>query len=104
MCIAGELLVSCTYMLHKNIVRLQNHYTGLSLVTASPDKLPPCFCSSVQEYHNEDQSLVKFKYQWQLEDYPVCITFLAETVEEHSKSVVVKFVQQYGEEMHQILA
>ena len=92
------------YALQKNVVRLRNYYTGLSLVTASPDELPPRFCPSVREYRDEDQSLVEFKYRRPLEDHPACVTFLAETVEERPKSVVVKFVQRYGEEAHRILA
>ena len=87
-----------------HVVKLQNYYARLSSITAHPNELSPWFCPSISVYHNNNNRLVEFKYQWPLENNPVYIMFLAETVEDLLKLVMVKFVQWYRKEVHEILA
>jgi serine/threonine protein kinase len=60
---------------------------------------------SITAYPHEDSDrLINFKYVGFLENCPDCTTLHARTTTEPAQEIVVKFVDQYGEKAHRILA
>ncbi|KAG0702543.1 hypothetical protein DFH29DRAFT_875082 [Suillus ampliporus] len=51
-----------------------------------------------------DGNPVRFSYQEPLESYPSCVTYLAKTAGADPINVVVKFVCEYGEDVHKVMA
>jgi serine/threonine protein kinase len=90
--------------LRRSVEKLREYYIGLHIITVGPSDVHPRFFPSIHSYSNDKGKAVKFKYIKPLELDSTCVTFLAETLTDSPKSVVVKFVQRYGEEAHRVLA
>lgn len=54
--------------------------------------------------YTHDGQEIKFEYVMALEDYAKCVTFLARTLGDGSRDIVVKYVTSYGECAHRFLA
>jgi serine/threonine protein kinase len=91
------------HSLRRNVEKLREYYVQLKLIAVGPKDVHPRFFPSVCAYR-DDERVVGFKYVKPLQLDSTCVTFLAETLADSPKSVVVKFVQRYGEEAHRLLA
>ncbi|KAG6379741.1 hypothetical protein JVT61DRAFT_10276 [Boletus reticuloceps] len=96
------------YALRESIQRLDSWYKGLNV---APFDLSPTFhfrfWPSPDSYRDSDtNTLVKFTYQKPLERDVSCVTYLAQTLEDNSKDIVVKFVTgtSYGADAHRHMA
>lgn len=94
------------HALGQNLKRLESYYASLKIPPCSPtDSSHPRYHPSINEYSVSHDRTVQFKIIKALKQDSVCATFLAETLGEGSKRrVVVKFVRQYNEEAHRLLA
>jgi len=96
------------HALGRNVRKLKEYYEHLSSsqLDLTNDINPRHFFPSVNTYYDSKQDThVEFDYIRPLEADPACITFLARTRSEtDSRSIVVKFVERYGEFVHRLLA
>jgi serine/threonine protein kinase len=90
--------------LRRNVQKLDNYYRGLDILATVPNGLHPRYFPSIGAYLDEASSIITFDYIQPLEIESTCITFLARTTSGTVKSIVVKFVQRYGEDAHRLLA
>lgn len=94
------------YALRESIQRLDLWYQTIKDVTPFNPSFPaihPRFFPSPDTYWYDDVP-VKFAYQRPLEKNVSCITYLAETIEDNPKDIVVKFVTSYGVDAHRKMA
>jgi hypothetical protein len=92
------------YALRRNIERLEKYYEALDLLPDAHEYVLPSVFPSITTFLNKTGDKISFKYVRPLEDEPECVTFHARTIERPPMDVVVKFVERYGEEAHQLLA
>jgi serine/threonine protein kinase len=90
--------------LRRNVQKLRDYYRDLDVVAPVPKGLHPRYFPSIGAYLDEANSVITFDYIQPLEIEPTCVTFLARTTSGTAKSIVVKFVQRYGEDAHRLLA
>jgi hypothetical protein len=90
--------------LRRNVWKLHDYYSGLDVVATIPNGLHPRYFPSVRAYLDATKSVITFDYIQPLESDSTCVTFLARTTSGTPKSIVVKFVQRYGEAAHRLLA
>ena len=90
--------------LRRNVEKLREYYVGLNPIAVGPSNMHPRFFPSVRAYNDEKAKIVEFRYIKPLELDATCVAFLAETLTDSPKSVVVKFVQRYGDKAHRLLA
>jgi len=102
------------HSLGRNILKLKDHYN--SLATSGSVQVNPLeinirrFFPSINSYYDDiKQTRVYFDYVEPLEVDPACITFRARTKEgdkegDKGGDIVVKFVEDYGEDVHRLLA
>lgn len=91
------------YSLRQNIVKLQDYYLGIKVERTDGPVLSRFF-PSINAYHDEStKKVTNFTYVQPLEKDATCVTFLAQTDEEPPKSIVVKFVERYGDAAHRLL-
>jgi serine/threonine protein kinase len=92
------------HSLSTNLRKLRAYYIGLKVVDTVPDGLHPRYFPSVHAFLDETSGIITFDYIQPLEIDSTCVTFLARTTEITPRSVVVKFVQHYGDAAHRLLA
>jgi serine/threonine protein kinase len=90
--------------LRMNVHKLRDYYRGLKVIAVGANEIHPRFFPSVRAYRDAKGEVVDFKYIEPLELNSTCVTFLAQTLGDSPKSVVVKFVERYGADAHRILA
>lgn len=91
------------HSLRTDVGKLREYYIGLKVTADVPNELHPSYFPSIHAYTDEKDKIIEFKYIQPLEIESTCVTFLARNTNTR-KSVVVKFVQRYGEEAHRLLA
>ena len=91
------------YALMRGMDRLRSYYE-LHASWNRRDKAKLSFEPSIDAYLDQSGQLVKFKYISKMEASPACITFLAETLAEEPRQIVVKFVERYCPDAHTLLA
>ncbi|KAI0071281.1 hypothetical protein K474DRAFT_1669143 [Panus rudis PR-1116 ss-1] len=90
------------YALNRAVSRLAQYYEDLDTTILEEPNLR--FFPLATSYKTDNGNHVSFKYTAFLKEKdPSCLTFLA-TLKESEKKVVVKFVDRYGEDEHQLLA
>ncbi|KAH0833789.1 hypothetical protein J3R83DRAFT_10936, partial [Lanmaoa asiatica] len=95
------------YALRESIQCLDSWYKDLDVAPwdLSPTTFHFRFWPSPDTYCDGDtNTLVKFTYQKPLELDVSCVTYLAQTLEEVPKDIVVKFVTSYGVDAHRHMA
>jgi hypothetical protein len=91
------------YALKRALDILDAYYLALPAPKCSPQRLYS-FEPSIDSYLDKDGTLVKFKYISKTEASPGCVTFLAETQTETPRRIIVKFVERYNADAHQLVA
>ncbi|KAG5635474.1 hypothetical protein H0H81_011102 [Sphagnurus paluster] len=94
------------YALARSLRRLDAFYQSLKIHSevAIPKKLEPRYFPSINAYRGPDNTIIDFTFIVPLELDPVCTTFMARTKNPASELIVVKFVQRYNKEAHELLA
>jgi len=92
------------YALRRNIERLEKCYEALDLHPDAHEYLHPSVFPSITMFLDKTGNTTPFKYVRPLEDEPRCVAFHAKTIGSSPMDVVIKFVERYGEEAHQLLA
>ena len=92
------------YALRRNIERLEKYYEALELHPDAHKYSHPTFFPSITTFLDKTGNSTLFKYIRPLEDQPGCVAFQVKTIGSSPIDVVVKFVERYGEEAHQLLA
>ena len=92
------------YALRRSIERLEKYYEMLDLHPDAYKYLHPSIFPSITTFLNKTGNTTLFKYIWPLEDDPGCVAFHAKTIGSSPIDVVIKFVERYREEAHQLLA
>ncbi|KAJ2913993.1 hypothetical protein MD484_g6412, partial [Candolleomyces efflorescens] len=86
--------------LRQSVAQLKSFYQTLSPSPSANDRFFPLARSYVEQHSSQ---VISFQYKRPLkQDTPSCVAFLAET--SSGRQVVVKFVERYGAEAHQLLA
>ncbi|KAJ7120950.1 hypothetical protein C8R44DRAFT_787049 [Mycena epipterygia] len=88
------------YSLSRSIGHLRAYYVAL----ASPNNPEPSRFFPSPDSFICGTTTVHFEYLEALERDAACVTFLCKTLEDHPRSVVVKFAQWYCSEAHKLLA
>ncbi|KAH7903334.1 hypothetical protein BJ138DRAFT_1096518 [Hygrophoropsis aurantiaca] len=96
------------YALKESLVRLNAWYQGVANIkpfdpSAPNGRLHPRFFPSPDTF-KQDDALVKFDYLRPLDGDVSCVAYLAKTVEADPVDVVVKFVDNYGDAAHELMA
>lgn len=91
------------HALKRGMDRLIN-YCDLHVSWDRRDEVKVSFEPSVNTYLDQSGQLTKFKYISKMEASPACVTFLAETLEEDPRQIIVKFVERYCPDAHTLLA
>ena len=91
------------HSLGRSLRRLSNYYLSLTLDHIETSELHPRYLPSIRAYRDASSVIVNFTYVKPLERDASCVTFLAKTLEHSPKSIVVKFVERYGEAAHKLL-
>ena len=92
------------YALKRALNTLDAYYLALPESKHTPPQRLYSFEPSIDSYLNKDGTLVKFKYISKTEANPGCVTFLAETLTEAPRRVIVKFVERYNADAHRLVA
>jgi serine/threonine protein kinase len=92
------------YALRRNVERLEKYYEALDLHPDAHEYLHPSVFPSITTFLDKTGNTTPFKYVRPLEDEPGCVAFHAKTIGSSPMDVVIKFVERYGEEAHQVLA
>jgi serine/threonine protein kinase len=93
------------HALGRGISKLREFYQHLP--STQLDERQGFFPSITSYYDDVQRARVRFNYVKPLEalaSSPACVTFLARTVEDSPRDIVVKFVKQYGRAAHMFLA
>ena len=87
------------YALKTSLDKLRSYYDNIG-----PGKLLPRYFPSITTYPHENGQHVQFEYLGYMENGFDCVTLRAQTITEPAQLIVVKFVEQYSERAHRILA
>ncbi|KAH7881674.1 uncharacterized protein C8R40DRAFT_1165083 [Lentinula edodes] len=90
------------YALRLSLVELNEYYARLSSPVVEPGHIPPRFCPSISSFSIRETK-IPFIYAYPLQHNPASVTFKA-TRTDTKESVVIKFVRQYGHDVHQLMA
>ena len=90
------------YALRTSLEKLRYYYENLKPIANPP--VPSRYFPSFTAYSNDDKKVVQFEYVGFLEDGLDCTTLHARTCGHSARDIVVKFVNQYGERAHRLLA
>jgi serine/threonine protein kinase len=91
------------YTLRTSLEKLRHYYENLQLKSIASLPAPSRYFPSFTTY-SFDGKVVQFKYIGFLEDGLDCTTLRARTCGHQAQDIVVKFVDQYGERAHRLLA
>ena len=92
------------YALRRNIERLEKYYEALDLHPNAHKYVHPSAFPSITTFLDKTGNTTPFKYVRPLENDPGCVVFHAKTIGSSPMDVVIKSVECYGEEPHQLLA
>ncbi|KAF8637236.1 hypothetical protein AX17_002967 [Amanita inopinata Kibby_2008] len=90
--------------------KLANYYVDIA---ASQHKLPAIDVRKTQPHprlypyltsFQENEQTIRFKYVRALVNHPSCVTFQAKTRSVNPEDIVIKFVSEYGKDVHVFLA
>jgi hypothetical protein len=101
--------VNCVWVAHimnllrMNVHKLHDYYHGLKVIAVGANKLHLCFFPSICAYSIVKEEVIEFKYIKPLKSSLTYVTFLAQTLGDSPRSVIVKFIKQYREDTHCIL-
>ncbi|KAJ3810266.1 hypothetical protein F5876DRAFT_42169 [Lentinula aff. lateritia] len=90
------------YALRLSLVELNEYYARLSSPVVEPGHIPPRFCPSISSFSIR-KTKIPFVYAYPLQHNPASVTFKA-TRTDTKESVVIKFVRQYGHDVHKLMA
>ncbi|KAH7880236.1 uncharacterized protein C8R40DRAFT_1157877 [Lentinula edodes] len=90
------------YALRLSLVELNEYHARLSSPVVEPGHIPPRFCPSISSFSIRETK-IPFVYAYPLQHNPASVTFKA-TRTDTKESVVIKFVRQYGHDVHQLMA
>lgn len=91
------------YALKRGMDRLASYY-DLNVSRNRTDEGKVSFEPSINAYLDQSGRLVSFKYISKMEASPACVAFLAETLGEEPRQIVVRFVERYCPDAHTLLA
>ena len=95
-------LARIMHALERGMDRLKSYYELWDRKDGAEVSLS--FEPSINAYLDQSGQLVKFKYISKTEANPACVTFLAKTLAEEPRQIVVKFVERYCPDAHALLA
>ncbi|KAF5338213.1 hypothetical protein D9757_015184 [Collybiopsis confluens] len=90
------------YALRLSIAELHEYYARLITPVVQPGHIHPRFCPSVTSFFS-DKTEISFVYAHPFEQDFTCVTFKA-TRTDTQQPIVIKFVRQYGQEAHLLMA
>src|SRR5258707_15405930 len=90
-------LAKTFYALTRNLQKLRGYYVNQN--SSHVITLGTCYFPSITAYRENGQ-IVKFEYVEYLEKDMACVTLHERTYTEPPRDIVVKFVENYGEDAH----
>ncbi|KAF5352260.1 hypothetical protein D9757_012519 [Collybiopsis confluens] len=90
------------YALRLSIAELHEYYARLITPVVQPGHIHPRFCPSLTSFFS-DKTEISFVYAHPFEQDFTCVTFKA-TRTDTQQPIVIKFVRQYGQEAHLLMA